>query len=308
MKFKNHHLLIIGGTGFIGYHLASNGIKLGFKVTSVSLNEPILSKKVNGVRYIQLDLKSLEKVDKFKWDNYHFVINLVGYIGHDLFKNGGRKYIDQHFISLLNIIQSLPRKNLKKFIQIGSSDEYGDNISPQKEIMRENPISSYSLAKVSATHFLQMVSNTENFPSVITRLFLTYGPGQNDFRFIPQVIKGCLNGNKFPTSMGVQLRDFLYIEDTVEAIFNLLTTENINGEIFNIASGQPTSIRVIIEKIRNLVKNGTPDYGKVQYRKGENMSLFADISKIQKFTSWKPKISLDKGLLNTINWYKKNNF
>ena len=59
-----------------------------------------------------------------------------------------------------------------------------------------------------STHFLQMLFRTEEFPMVILRLFLTYGPGQEDRRFLPQIIKGCLSDAKFPTSEGQQLRDF----------------------------------------------------------------------------------------------------
>ena len=113
INLKKYHLLIIGGTGFIGHHLALKGVKTFGKVTSISLNLPIKTRKVNGVKYIQLDLSKIENVNSFKWEGYEYIINLVGYIGHDLFVNGGRKYIDQHFLSLMNILETLPRKTKK---------------------------------------------------------------------------------------------------------------------------------------------------------------------------------------------------
>ena len=63
-----------------------------------------------------------------------------------------------------------------------------------------------------------MLHRTESFPATILRLFLTYGPGQNNLRFLPQIIKGCVNNQSFPTSAGEQLRDFCYVEDVVNAI------------------------------------------------------------------------------------------
>ena len=302
IEFKS--LLILGGTGFIGHHIASYAIKLNWKVTSISLNSPSKTRKVKGVNYIQLNLVDSQDTNSFFWDEYDYVINLAGYIGHGLFQSGGIDLIKQHFFLLLNVIQKLPRKKLKKFIQVGSSDEYGNNSSPQNEKVREDPISPYSLAKVSSTHFLQMLSKTEEFPSVIIRLFLTYGPGQNNRRFIPQVITGCLKGDNFSASLGEQKRDFLYIDDTVEAIFRLLNTNDIDGQIFNIASGNPIRIRDIVKKIKILVNNGTPNYGAIPYRKEENMLLYADISKLKKVINWSPKISLEDGLIKTISWYK----
>ena len=113
--------------------------------------------------------------------------------------------------------------------------EYGNNEAPQIENQREDPISSYSCAKVAATYFLQMLHKTENFPVVILRPFLIYGPQQNDKRFIPQVIKGCLEKKEFPTSKGLQIRDFCFIGDFVGSIFSLIDIVIGNDErsIFN---------------------------------------------------------------------------
>ena len=133
---------------------------------------------------------------------------------------------------LLLISYSL--KKIKRFVQIGSSDEYGNNISPQSEDMREDPITPYSYAKTALTHFLQMLHKTENFPCVILRLFLVYGPRQKLDRFIPQVITGCLKNNEFDTSHGNQLRDFCYVDDIVQAILKSFENEEVNGKILNV--------------------------------------------------------------------------
>ena len=76
----------------------------------------------------------------------------------------------------MNTVYYLNKKILKNIFYIGSSDEYGSNISPQLEKYREIPSSTYSFSKTASTHFLQMLSKSENFPSSIIRIFLTYGP------------------------------------------------------------------------------------------------------------------------------------
>ena len=94
---------------------------------------------------------------KYLDKGFDYVVNLGGYINHQLFKDGGRNLIDTHFITIQNLVEVLPRNKLKRFVQIGSSDEYGNAPAPQNEKMREQPISPYSLAKVASTHFLQML-------------------------------------------------------------------------------------------------------------------------------------------------------
>jgi len=297
------HLLVIGGTGFIGHHLLRAAHQRDWEITSVSLNPPTKDRFVTGVSYLYFDLSNSGLVKKYLAEDFDYVVNLCGYINHKLFKDGGRNLIDTHFITIQNLVEVLPRNKLKRFVQIGSSDEYGNASAPQNEKMREQPISPYSLAKVASTHFLQMLHRTENFPAVILRLFLTYGPGQDAGRFLPQIICSCLNNDTFPVSAGTQLRDFCYIDDTVSAIFHALEKQEVNGEVLNVASGEPVKIRDMIEKVCTLTGSGKPQYGKVSYRPGENMALYANISKEKKILQWEPRTNIDIGLQKTINYY-----
>ena len=300
------HVLVLGGTGFIGHHLVKAIQGRNWQVTSASLHRPVPTRYVDGVRYLLVDLTDATAVKEHITVAYDYVVNLGGYIDHTLFQAGGRALISSHFTALQNLIQALPRHSLKRFVQIGSSDEYGNAPSPQREGLRESPISPYSFAKVASTQFLQMLHCTENFPATILRLFLVYGPGQNDQRFLPQIIQGCLQDRAFPTSAGEQLRDFCYVGDVVEAILQALECESMDGQIFNLASGQPISIRAMIEKTQTLIGQGNPSFGAIPYRIGENMSLYADISKISQVLKWCPQVPLEDGLRRTIDWYAQH--
>ena len=300
-------LLIVGGTGFIGRHLVRAAKLKDWDVTSVSLHLPTEQYRIDGVNYQKVDVTDFAAVKANLNVNFDYVVNLGGYIDHTLFKNGGKVLIEQHFNALQNIVEILPREKLKRFIQIGSSDEYGNTPAPQLEDYRESPISPYSLGKLASTHFLQMLYKTENFPASILRLFLTYGPGQDDKRFLPQIIKGCLQDLPFPTSHGEQLRDFCYVEDTVKAIFLALHSDSANGEIFNVASGVPITIRSLIDRICTIIDKGKPQFGFIPYRTGENMELYASIKKINNVLGWTPQVSLDEGIKRTINSMRVSN-
>lgn len=297
-------LLVVGGSGFIGSHVVREGIRRNWRVDSLGLGDPSPRRRVPGARYIKADLLNPQALKVLCDVKYRFVVNLGGNIDHSLYQKGGRRIITTHFDGLLNLLDCLDRSRLQRFVQIGSSDEYGGSVAPQSEDAREEPISPYSSAKVAATHILQMLHRTENFPVVLLRLFLVYGPGQSLNRFLPQIIMGCMNNERFPTSAGHQLRDFCYVDDVVRSIFAVLFSKAAVGEILNVGSGSPISIKNVIEKVRGLVGQGNPEYGRIAYRAGENMALYPDCKKIKTLIDWSPTININTGLQRTVDWMR----
>ncbi len=294
-------LLIAGGTGFIGSCLARKALDDGYRVTIISKNKPNIYKKLKGVEYIIVDIMDKKNLfTKLKNKSFNHVINLSGYVDHSKYSSGGIDVFNTHFHGAINLFNSVSKKKITSFVQIGSSDEYGSNIAPQKETQREDPISPYSSAKVSITHFLQTIYKTQKFPVIILRLFLVYGGGQKNNRFIPQIINGCVKKSSFPVSAGNQIRDFCYIDDVVKAILLSMNCKKGFGQVINIASGKPIKVKNIVNKIVNKIGKGKPIFGKINYRDLENMKLYADISKAKKLLKWKPTVTLDQGLELTI--------
>ena len=303
-QLKNSSILVIGGTGFIGINLIKRLLKLGAKVTCISLGrrkKKLIHKNLN---YIFCDYTKFNLLKKKINRPFEYVINLGGYIDHRKFFSKGRLVIESHFLSTMNLLLSLNRKNLKRYLHIGTCDEYGANISPIKENSKEDPITSYALAKLASINLLVMLYKTENFPATILRLFLVYGPHQKNDRLIPQVINGCLKKKNFPVSKGNQLRDFCYVDDVINAITLCLTRKKALGEIFNVGSGKPVSVKFIINSISKIIRQGKPQFNKIPFRKNENLKLYPSINKISRVLGWKPKTNLNQGLVKTINYYK----
>jgi nucleoside-diphosphate-sugar epimerase len=174
------------------------------------------------------------------------------------------------------------------------------------ETSREDPISPYSLAKVMNAQYLQMLNKTENFPAVILRLFLVYGPRQKINRLIPYVIKSCIQNTDFTLSEGNQIKDFTYVEDVVDFILISLIKKNVEGNIINVGSGEPISVKNIVEMINSKIKLGNPKFCKKFNKNIENNELIPDLSKSKKLLNLSSKTSLDDGLQRTIDWYKTN--
>jgi len=305
-KLSGRRTLVIGGRGFIGGHVVASLLDYGAFVTTLSLSEPSSSIEREGLEHMTGDIRDPDSLGKcLSGRGFNYVINSGGYIDHSPYFSDGRDLIDQHFLGTMNLLDQVKGPDLAGYVQIGSSDEYGTLKAPQNEDSREAPISPYSVGKVASAHLLQMLRKTEDLPAVIVRLFLVYGPGQDHRRFLPQVIRGCLANQVFETSEGMQLRDFCYIDDVVNAILLAMVSEEAHGRVINVASGEPVSIREVIEKMVSMVGGGKADFGKIPYRVGENMALYADISLAKEILGWQPAITLDKGLKRTIAWYRQ---
>ncbi len=300
----NYKILIPGGTGFIGYHLCLFFVKKGWKVFSVSKYKPKKNRKIKGVKYIYCDVCNKKDLRKILDDYYDYIVNLSGYVDHS--KN--ESITRTHFLGCKNLVNNFKKKKPKKFIQIGSSIEYGKQKSPQKEIFLKkiDTFSFYGNAKLASTFFLLSLFKKEAYPISIIRPYLVYGPNQDNNRVVPFVINNSLEGNIFNCSSGNQLRDFLYIEDFVKAVYKSLKSVKNNGEVINIGSGKPIKIRSLILKIKNLIGKGKPKFSKIQIRSDEPVKLYPDILKAKRLLNWNPKVTLEQGLNKTINFYKKN--
>ena len=301
-----NRMLVVGGSGFIGSALCRIAQVRGYAVTCLSLRKPV--RALEGVIYLVANLADGKLIKQLLADRqFEFLVNCGGYIDHRSYFSGGRDLIRTHFEGVQNLLDAVDRDCLKRFVQIGSSDEYGAAVAPQSEVTREASISPYSLAKAAATHFLQMLWRAEQFPAVTLRLFLTYGPGQGEQRFLPQIIRGCLQGRRFPVSEGGQLRDFCYVDDVVEGVFHALEVPAVCGRVINLASGIPVTIRFMIEQVRSIIGKGEPDFGRIAYRTGENMALWADTSLARELLGWAPQVPVEEGLARTVRYYRSEN-
>ena len=297
--FKGKKTLVFGGTGFIGFHFCKKAVQLKMSVTSFSRNKPIKNRKINGVRYLQGDIskkKDLSKIHGY----FDFVINLSGNVNH----NNKKEVFRSHYLGLINIANFFLKKKIEKFIQIGSSGEYGNSKSPHYENTKCFPLTFYNQSKFKATKYLIKLYKKYNFPITILRPYQVYGPRQSINRIIPIAIVNCIKNKSFECSSGIQYRDFLYIDDFINAIFKSIIKKKTCGEIINLGSGKIIRIRDLIKKIKLLILGGNPIYGKLPMRIDENLKIYPSIKKAKKIMEWFPRTSLAKGLKKTIRDFK----
>lgn len=301
-------VLVLGGTGFIGNALVKRLSTEGFTVTSLSLQPSWNTSQFPDVEQIQVDMSDTNRLRTSLRDlQFSYVIDCSGYVDHSTMKDGGDNIIGMHLMRVMRLYSLLRWGSIKRFIYIGSSDEYGCGAGitemPAKTTDREEPNSPYAFSKTAVSHFLQMLHRSEGLPCCSLRLFLAYGPGQSKNRFVPQVISGCLNEKGFPVSHGNQVRDFIYIDDVVDAILAAMRSDTANGKILNLGSGQGIRIKDMVRKVVTMLGRGEPRFGELKMRKNESNYLVADIEETKELLDWSPVTAIEEGLRATTQWY-----
>ena len=297
-------LLVIGGTGFLGSHVCREAVKKNYTVISVSTKKTKFN-QIKKVKYIKCDISKSTIIKKKINFEVDYIINFGGYVDH----SDKNKTYRSHFEGCKNLIDFYQKKKIKKFIQIGSSLEYGKTKSPHKEkniTKKVTPLKSiYAKSKLLSTNYCINAFKKKSFPVTVLRPYLVYGPGQKINRLIPFIISKSLTNKKFPCSSGVQLRNFLFVEDFVKAIFKTLTKKSVNGEIINIGSNENLRVKKVILMIKNYLNSGKPMFGKIELRKDESLKYYPSIKKAKNLINWKPLIKFENGIIKTIKYYKK---
>jgi UDP-glucose 4-epimerase len=311
MNLVDKTILVTGGTGFIGSHIVNKLINQGCFVNIFDINNSgewrIDTKSNYNLTIIDLtDEKAVEKnINMIKPD---IIFHLAGFVSTSRDSKIINDMININFTGTKNLIMALQDMNYELFINTGSSDEYGQNMVPFKETLKEMPVSAYAASKIAATYFCDMMNKVNDKPIITVRPFLVFGPKQLSRMLIPWLIYSCVKEKELDLTLCEQTRDFIFVEDVADAYillaFNAQKVKNMG--IFNIGSGYETKIIEIVKMIQSKMNNDSFNIGKREYKKGEAMESVASIKKIDDAIKWKPKSNVKDSIDKTINWWIEN--
>jgi nucleoside-diphosphate-sugar epimerase len=169
------------------------------------------------------------------------------------------------------------------------------------------PVNYYGITKAAATLFCQVKARDEGLPIVTLRLFSPYGYYEEPTRLVPSVIRSCLLDENPKVSLPKSVRDFIFIEDVIDAYMKTIEMSNASGQIFNIGYGKQHSVEYVVNKIIELIGNKVkPKWGSIPKRLNEATFWQANISKSKDTLKWVPNYSIDEGLKKTVEWFREN--
>lgn len=309
---KSKTVFITGANGFIGANLIRLLIKNDYKVNALIRRNANLWRIKDMLKDIKVykgditDFKSLQKIVNNIRPAYIFHLASYGNSSQDSNLN---EMIETNIIGLKNLLETTLNINYKAFVISGSSSEYGFKNQAMKEVDSLKPNSYYSATKACATLIAQSFALINNKPITIARLFSAYGPYEENNRLIPTVIKLALANEEISLTSGKVQRDFIYVEDIVEAFLKITKTKLKNGEIINLGTGKQHDNKDVVKIIEKILhKKLRIKIGKFAKRAWDTNYWVADNQKAKKLLSWRPKYDLEKGLKQTINWMITNEY
>ena len=290
-------IFLVGGSGFIGKNLV-NQFRKEYEVHVIDkfIDEQFFAERPE-VKTMKMDLVDEQVPTDYVSPDY--IINLASIVTAErnfvLFDG----LISSNLKVLLNLYERFKEdKNLKLFIQFGSSEEYGNEGSPFKETMRECPNSPYALVKQLTVNTSLMLHRNYGFPAMVVRPGNLFGMYQNISKFVPYVIRQLKAGESLNVTPCEQKRDFIYAEDFAWAINQLvLNYTKAVGEIINVGSGESISLNDIIEICRGHISSSSEvNYGALPYRENEVMDLKCDEEKLAKIINHEIKFNINNRL------------
>lgn len=331
-------IFVTGGAGFIGSALIRYVLDhTNFSIVNIdkltyagNLNSLTGYSDSNRYKYINIDIQdgaSLKKI--FSEHKPRFVMHLAAESHVDRSIDGPKEFINTNILGTFTLLEAAREfyftladrdKILFRFHHISTDEVFGDlgpNENPFDETHPYDPSSPYSASKAASDHLVRAWGRTYGLPFLISNCSNNYGPFHFPEKFVPHIILNALQGLPLPIyGNGLQVRDWLYVDDHVRALFQVVTEGHV-GETYNIGGHNEVQNIQVVELICILLEELAPTKPKgvvlyrdlitfVNDRPGHDVRYAIDAKKIERELGWVPQETFDSGLRKTVQWYLDN--
>jgi dTDP-glucose 4,6-dehydratase len=331
-------VLVTGGAGFIGSALIrfilsnteDSVINLDALTYAGNLESLKGTKANDRYSFLQLDICDYKKLNSVFIDHQpDLVMHLAAESHVDNSINGPTKFIHTNILGTYSMLEAArdywenltgDKQDKFRFHHISTDEVFGD-LNHKDLSFTENsrycPSSPYSASKASSDHLVRAWNRTYGLPIIITNCSNNYGPFQFPEKLIPLVIINCINKQPIPIfGDGKQIRDWLYVDDHVEALYKIARKSDI-GETFNIGGNNTKTNIQVVTKICDLLDELAPDkkfpnfqnkelISYVKDRPGHDRKYAIDASKLKEKLDWTPNETFESGIKKTVIWYLEN--
>lgn len=307
--------LVTGGAGFIGSHITDHLVKDGYRVVVIDNESTGFRENVNPeAMYIRGDVTNLDDLQQAFSHDIDVVFHIAGQASTIRSFDDPDDDLKVNVNGTINVLKMCLEHRVPRLLYASSMTAYGHPVTiptPETEICK--PISYYGIAKYAAERYVHATADRVDldFGLHVTsfRMFNVYGERQsldNPYQGVVSIfIANVLNKEPIIIhSDGEQSRDFVHIQDVVDAWMSALDNEAAYGQVFNLGTGQRRSINELVDVTLSAFDHSRATYP-VEYaplRPGDQRHMAADITKASQILGWQPQIEFDKGMARTVRW------
>jgi dTDP-glucose 4,6-dehydratase len=288
----------------MGSHLVRSLVRQGFDVVSVFFQSGLPEDK----RHFRLDLRDTRAVQKiFREFRFASVIHLAA-SGVSAEAEDFENLVAVNTLATAALARIALSNSVPRFLYIGSAFEYRPQAHSMNEMTPLGSANLYGASKAAGWMLLDALHRLEGLPLVTLRPFSTYGPAENPSKLVPYVILQALRGEPIRLTLGTQVRDYVFVDDVLEAVRLGLTGSAAIGQVYNIGTGpqEAKSVRQLVEEI--LATMGAPPrlcwFDHASRSRHDPPYLISDPTKAHVELGWRPRVRFEEGLARTIEWYK----
>lgn len=303
-------VLITGGSGFVGANLARRALEDGHEVHLI-LRDGHRPWRIEGlaseVETHLADLTSPEEmrqlVTKARPD---WVFHLAAFGAYPT-QTDLREMVHTNLLGGAALIEACAAQGVEAFVNAGSSSEYGekDHAPAEDEVLEPN--SAYAITKAAATHYVRFVANARNLNAVTVRLWSIYGPYEEPTRLIPTVLIHALGGRWPPLVAPDTARDFVFVDDAVDALLRVAAHPNLpGGAVYNLCSGEQSTVRRVVEEVRRLTGlEASPVWNTMPARAWDTKVWVGSPERMANDVGFRVSTPLPEGLEKTLRWLRE---
>jgi dTDP-glucose 4,6-dehydratase len=316
VQVKKMKTLVTGGLGFIGSNFCRYAIKahpdievtnvdkIGIGANPSNLKELEKEKRYRFVKGDVRDSKLLNRLVK----EADAVVNFAAETHVDRSIADPNEFLQNNTVGTVTVLEAIRKHNSQaRLVQVSTDEVFGEiPKGSSKEEDPPKPSNPYAASKAAADMFVHAYFKTYRLNASITRCTNNYGPYQLPEKLVPKTIIRALRNLKVPVyGTGMNIRDWIYVQDHCEAI-DLILTKGQPGQVYNVSAGNEVPNIAMVRKILKQLGKDEGMMAFVEDRPGHDIRYSLDSSRIRSELGWKPKHSFEKALKETIDWYVRN--